>query len=140
MGKDSSHENYSNQILLISDDHNFNDLFKVFLKEYDCECIISESYKNIIHLFKNKFFNPSYCFLDYKLLRWNSEEIFKEIKKQRPSLKVIVLSHFLNTLLIDSITSVGHAFFIKKPSVIDYSFLKWIFSWLDVNKKDARFY
>lgn len=120
------------KFLLIDDDTEMSELFAIFSRNYDIEWVLARDGNKGIELVKNNDFDL--IFLDYKLLGLSGEETFREIRRIKPLPKIIILSGFLNTITIESISQIGYAIFIKKPNILSYDFFEFLFSIFNIRK------
>lgn len=121
------------KILLIDDDEDMCLLFKVFTENFNCSWELAHRGDQAIELLKHNKYDV--IILDYKLLAGPSgEETFRQIKRIQPKSNVAILSGFLNTILIDTISDIAPAIFIKKPTFLTYEFFEFLFNWMKIEK------
>lgn len=137
--------NASKKILIIDDEEEVFILFKRNEKEYNCSFTWASNGNDAIKLVSENDFD--FVILDYKFLNFykekgqeectvvfSCEETFKKIKNIKPNLPVAILSGYLSLFVIDTITDISNAAFIKKPKFYDAEFFVFLFSLLGVSK------
>jgi len=100
-------------VLVIDDDLNIQDMFKLFLKKSNLSrMIVGDGKEAIAALMKQKF---DLCFLDLQLPDFTGDEIYSIAKEQQPDLPIIIITGYPDSQILDNILKHGPVTVLKKP-------------------------
>ncbi len=118
------------KILLVEDDAPLTELMVLYTRKYQTEWVIVNSEHEAIHEMENHKFSA--IILDYRLLDGSSEKVLRASLRLQPESQVLVFSGFLSTLMIDTLSDIRYVSFIRKPTNLNQSFLKFLMNLLKV--------
>lgn len=104
-------------VLVVDDDENLQEMFKLFLKKAGFSRIIVGNGKDAIAALKKQKFD--FCFLDLVLPDITGDEIYKEAKHIDPELPIVIITGYPDSEMLDNILKMGPVTVLKKPLVVD---------------------
>lgn len=123
------------RILLVEDDAKVRDVFSQLFTEFNCILFEAEDGEKAVHLIQNHSFDL--IFLDLQLPKIDGIDVFKEVKKHRPTTPVMVISGFLDENVINAINKIGFACFVRKPFDFNRRFVSDLLSTVQVRRRDT---
>jgi excisionase family DNA binding protein len=100
-------------VLVVDDDPNIQDMFKLFLKKSNLSrMIVGDGKEAVAALMKQKF---DLCFLDLQLPDFTGDEIYAIAKEQQPDLPIIIITGYPDSQILDNILKHGPVTVLKKP-------------------------
>jgi excisionase family DNA binding protein len=100
-------------VLVVDDDENLQEMFKLFLKKAGFSRIIVGNGKNAIAALKKQKFDL--CFLDLVLPDITGDEIYQEAKAVDPDLPIVIITGYPDSQMLDNILKLGPVTVLKKP-------------------------
>ena len=119
LDRDVLHQDKQGQptVLVVDDDPGLQDLFRAFLKKIGfCRVVVGTAKEAIKCLGKQRF---DLMFLDLKLPDAPGELVFKTAKQIDPDLKVIVVTGYPDSEILDRILQVSPVTVLKKPLKVE---------------------
>ena len=104
-------------VLVVDDDPGLQDLFRTFLKKIGFSRVVVETAKEAIKCLGKQRFDL--MFLDLKLPDAPGELVFKTAKRLDPDLKVIVVTGYPDSEILDRILQVSPVTVLKKPLKVE---------------------
>jgi excisionase family DNA binding protein len=100
-------------VLVVDDDENLQNLFKVFLKKIGFSRVVVGTVKEaLIALEKQKF---DLLFLDLKLPDGPADDIYDLAKEVDPALPIVIITGYPDSEMLDRILAKGPITVLKKP-------------------------
>ncbi len=119
---DSTYEDASlggdETILLVDDEKVVRDMWGEILYELGYKVIISEGGKEVVDLIKERGKDIDLIILDIVMPKMGGKEIFKEVKKIEPNIKILVSSGYSANGQVGDVIKAGADGFIQKPASI----------------------
>ncbi|MCG6533938.1 MAG: ATP-binding protein, partial [Syntrophales bacterium LBB04] len=101
-------------ILLAEDDKDIQGLFKAIFEEYGYKLILAEDGQDAIRKFGEHKDNIQLAILDMIMPQKGGREVYEELKKMRPDIKVIFVSGYTGgKICLEGVLEEGLAFFQK---------------------------
>lgn len=104
-------------VLVVDDDENLQELFKLFLKKAGFSRIIVGNGRDALSALKKQKFDL--CFLDLMLPDITGDEIYREAKTIDPELPIVIITGYPDSTMLDNILKLGPVTVLKKPLQID---------------------
>lgn len=102
------------RVLIIDDEQIIVNVLKRVLETHSFEVDFLNSGEKMFDKIKN--FNPSVVFLDVKMQGGeNGLELLRELKKEYPDMKVVMMSGYTSKETIEEASNYGADVFLKKP-------------------------
>lgn len=119
LDRDILHENGSGQptVLVVDDDLDIQELFKLFLKKTGLSRLVVGSGKEAIAALKKQKFD--FLFLDLVLPDITGDEIYKQAKAIDPDLPIVIITGFPDSDMLDNILKFGPVTVLKKPLKVE---------------------
>lgn len=106
------------RLLIIEDDPNLNELFRISLEEYHADPIFATSGDDAIRMIEDPAVAEfDRVILDYMLPGMSGFDVTATIIRIRPKLPIIIFSGFLTTETILKVSRLGLVGFAYKPSM-----------------------
>ena len=100
-------------VLVVDDDPGLQDLFRTFLKKIGFSRLVVGTAKEAIKSLRKQRFDL--MFLDLKLPDAPGDQVFKTAKQIDPDLKVIVITGYPDSEILDRILQISPVTVLKKP-------------------------
>ena len=115
LDRDILHEEREGQptILVVDDDKGIQGLFKLFLKKSGFSRVVVGSGEEAISALKKQKFDL--CFLDLVLPDMNGDEVYREAKEVDAQLRVVIVTGYPDSEILDNILKLGPVTVLKKP-------------------------
>ena len=115
LDRDVLHQDKQGQptVLVVDDDPGLQDLFRTFLKKIGFSRVVVGTAKEAIKCLGKQRFDL--MFLDLKLPDAPGDQVFKTAKQIDPDLKVIVVTGYPDSEILDRILQVSPVTVLKKP-------------------------
>lgn len=104
-------------VLVVDDDENLQEMFKLFLKKAGFSRIVVGNGKDAVAALKKQKFD--FCFLDLVLPDMSGDEIYKEAKTIDPELPIVIITGYPDSDMLDNILKMGPVTVLKKPLELD---------------------
>ena len=104
-------------VLVVDDDLSLQELFKSFLKKIGFSRVVVGTAKDAISSLRKQKFDL--MFLDLQLPDAPGDEVYKSAKSLYPDLKVIVITGYPNSEMLDRILQISPVTVLKKPLKIE---------------------
>src|SRR5471032_2137415 len=108
-----SEESGQPTVLVVDDDENLQEMFKLFLKKTGFSRIIVGNGKDALAALKKQKFDL--CFLDLMLPDTTGDEIYKEAKTIDADLPIVIITGYPDSAMLDNILKMGPVTVLKKP-------------------------
>jgi excisionase family DNA binding protein len=105
-------------VLVVDDDPDLQELFKVFLKKIGFSRVVVGTAKDAIHSLRKQKFDL--MFLDLQLPDGTGDEVYKTAKQIDPDLNVIVITGYPDSEMLDRILQISPVTVLKKPLKIEH--------------------
>jgi excisionase family DNA binding protein len=112
-----SEESGQPTVLVVDDDENLQEMFKLFLKKTGFSRIIVGNGKDAIAALKKQKFDL--CFLDLLLPDITGDQIYTEAKKIDPQLPIVIITGYPDSTMLDNILKHGPVTVLKKPLQVE---------------------
>jgi excisionase family DNA binding protein len=100
-------------VLVVDDDEEIQNMFKVFLKRAGfSRLIVGTGKEAFAALEKQKF---DLCFLDLQLPDITGDEIYSSAKEKDPDLPIVIITGYPDSQMLDNILKHGPVTVLKKP-------------------------
>ena len=115
LDRDVLHQDKQGQptVLVVDDDPGLQDLFRTFLKKIGFSRLVVGTAKEAIKSLRKQRFDL--MFLDLKLPDAPGDQVFKTAKQIDPDLKVIVITGYPDSEILDRILQISPVTVLKKP-------------------------
>jgi excisionase family DNA binding protein len=100
-------------VLVVDDDEELHDLFKLFLKKAGLSRLIVGTGKEALAALQKQKFDL--CYLDLQLPDITGDEIYAIAKEKYPDMPVVVITGFPDSQMLDNILRHGPITVLKKP-------------------------
>jgi excisionase family DNA binding protein len=119
LDRDILHEQGGGQptVLVVDDDPNLQELFKLFLKKTGFSRLIVGTGKEALAALKKQKFD--FVFLDLVLPDITGDQIYKEAKAIDPELPIVIITGYPDSAMLDNILKFGPVTVLKKPLQVD---------------------
>ena len=104
-------------VLVVDDDENLQEMFKLFLKKTGFSRIIVGNGKEALAALRKQKFDL--CFLDLMLPDITGDEIYREAKKIDPELPIVIITGYPDSTMLDNILKMGPVTVLKKPLQVE---------------------
>jgi excisionase family DNA binding protein len=104
-------------VLVVDDDPDLQELFKVFLKKIGFSRVVVGTAKDAISSLRKQKFDL--MFLDLQLPDASGDQVYKTAKSLDPELNVIVITGYPDSEMLDRILQVSPVTVLKKPLKIE---------------------
>jgi DNA-binding response OmpR family regulator len=118
------------KVLIVEDDPDFAESLTIALGVHNCKVDIASSGEEAIRKFKNLCYDIT--FMDIKLPGKNGVECLAEIIEICPTARVVMMTGFSETALLDKARQAGAVDILRKPFR-----LKEMFSFIDRLQKES---
>jgi excisionase family DNA binding protein len=112
-----SEESGQPTVLVVDDDENLQEMFKLLLKKTGFSRIIVGNGKDAIAALKKQKFDL--CFLDLLLPDITGDQIYTEAKKIDPQLPIVIITGYPDSTMLDNILKHGPVTVLKKPLQVE---------------------
>ncbi len=119
LDRDILHEEGSGQptVLVVDDDPNLQELFKLFLKKTGFSRLIVGTGKEALAALKKQKFDL--LFLDLALPDITGDEIYKQAREIDASLPIVIITGYPDSTMLDNILKFGPVTVLKKPLQVE---------------------
>ena len=105
-------------VLVVDDDENLQEMFKLFLKKAGFSRIIVGNGKDALAALKKQKFDL--CFLDLVLPDTTGDEIYKEAKTIDPTLPIVIITGYPDSVMLANILKMGPVTVLEKPLQLEH--------------------
>jgi excisionase family DNA binding protein len=119
LDKDILKEEKSGQptVLVVDDDENLQNLFKVFLRKIGFSRVVVGTVKEALAAIEKQKFDL--IFLDLKLPDGPADDIYDAAKEQQPDCPIIIITGYPDSAMLDRILARGPITVLKKPLKVE---------------------
>jgi CheY-like chemotaxis protein len=100
------------RILIIDDEDTLRDLYRRLMVQYFCEIKDVPTGADALELISREDFDL--VLLDYMLPGEDGTEIFRQIRKLRPAISVVIISGYIDNDMVNKLAKVGFSALIPK--------------------------
>ena len=119
LDKDILKEEKSGQptVLVVDDDENLQNLFKVFLRKIGFSRVVVGTVKEALAAIEKQKFDL--IFLDLKLPDGPADDVYDAAKEQQPDCPIIIITGYPDSAMLDRILARGPITVLKKPLKVE---------------------
>ncbi len=118
-GRDRNNNHINDTVMVIDDEQTVLAVAEAMLKKLDFKVLTENDSRKTLDLFKNNKEKISLVILDMTMPYMDGSEIFKQLKKIKPDVKVILTSGYNEQAAINHFTEKDLAGFIQKPYTLE---------------------
>jgi excisionase family DNA binding protein len=104
-------------VLVVDDDENLQNLFKVFLRKIGFSRVVVGSVKEALAAIEKQKFDL--IFLDLKLPDGPADDVYDAAKEQQPDCPIIIITGYPDSAMLDRILARGPITVLKKPLKVE---------------------
>jgi excisionase family DNA binding protein len=104
-------------VLVVDDDENLQNLFKVFLRKIGFSRVVVGSVKEALAAIEKQKFDL--IFLDLKLPDGPADDVYDAAKEQQPDCPIIIITGYPDSEMLDRILARGPITVLKKPLKVE---------------------
>jgi excisionase family DNA binding protein len=104
-------------VLVVDDDENLQNLFKVFLRKIGFSRVVVGSVKEALAAIEKQKFDL--IFLDLKLPDGPADDVYEAAKEQQPDCPIIIITGYPDSAMLDRILARGPITVLKKPLKVE---------------------
>jgi excisionase family DNA binding protein len=104
-------------VLVVDDDENLQNLFKVFLRKIGFSRVVVGSVKEALAAIEKQKFDL--IFLDLKLPDGPADDVYDMAKEQQPDCPIIIITGYPDSAMLDRILAKGPITVLKKPLKVE---------------------
>jgi excisionase family DNA binding protein len=119
LDKDILKEEKSGQptVLVVDDDENLQNLFKVFLRKIGFSRVVVGTVKEALAAIEKQKFDL--IFLDLKLPDGPADDVYDAAKEQQPDCPIVIITGYPDSAMLDRILARGPITVLKKPLKVE---------------------
>jgi excisionase family DNA binding protein len=119
LDKDILKEEKSGQptVLVVDDDENLQNLFKVFLRKIGFSRVVVGTVKEALAAIEKQKFDL--IFLDLKLPDGPADDVYDMAKEQQPDCPIVIMTGYPDSAMLDRILAKGPITVLKKPLKVE---------------------
>lgn len=119
LDKDILKEEKSGQptVLVVDDDENLQNLFKVFLRKIGFSRVVVGTVKEALAAIEKQKFDL--IFLDLKLPDGPADDVYDAAKEQQPDSPIVIITGYPDSAMLDRILARGPITVLKKPLKVE---------------------
>jgi excisionase family DNA binding protein len=104
-------------VLVVDDDENLQNLFKVFLRKIGFSRVVVGTVKEALAAVEKQKFDL--IFLDLKLPDGPADDVYDMAKEQQPDCPIIIITGYPDSAMLDRILAKGPITVLKKPLKVE---------------------
>ena len=104
-------------VLVVDDDENLQNLFKVFLRKIGFSRVVVGTVKEALAAIEKQKFDL--IFLDLKLPDGPADDVYDAAKEQQPDCPIIIITGYPDSAMLDRILARGPITVLKKPLKVE---------------------
>jgi excisionase family DNA binding protein len=104
-------------VLVVDDDENLQNLFKVFLRKIGFSRVVVGTVKEALAAIEKQKFDL--IFLDLKLPDGPADDVYEMAKEQQPDCPIIIITGYPDSAMLDRILAKGPITVLKKPLKVE---------------------
>jgi excisionase family DNA binding protein len=104
-------------VLVVDDDENLQNLFKVFLRKIGFSRVVVGTVKEALSAIEKQKFDL--IFLDLKLPDGPADDVYDMAKEQQPTCPIIIITGYPDSAMLDRILAKGPITVLKKPLKVE---------------------
>ena len=104
-------------VLVVDDDENLQNLFKVFLRKIGFSRVVVGTVKEALAAVEKQKFDL--IFLDLKLPDGPADDVYDMAKEQQPDCPIIIITDYPDSAMLDRILAKGPITVLKKPLKVE---------------------
>jgi excisionase family DNA binding protein len=104
-------------VLVVDDDENLQNLFKVFLRKIGFSRVVVGTVKEALAAIEKQKFDL--IFLDLKLPDGPADDVYDMAKEQQPDCPIIIITGYPDSAMLDRILAKGPITVLKKPLKVE---------------------
>jgi len=104
-------------VLVVDDDENLQNLFKVFLRKIGFSRVVVGTVKEALAAIEKQKFDL--IFLDLKLPDGPADDVYDAAKEQQPDSPIVIITGYPDSAMLDRILARGPITVLKKPLKVE---------------------
>jgi excisionase family DNA binding protein len=104
-------------VLVVDDDENLQNLFKVFLRKIGFSRVVVGTVKEALAAIEKQKFDL--IFLDLKLPDGPADDVYDAAKEQQPDCPIVIITGYPDSAMLDRILARGPITVLKKPLKVE---------------------
>ncbi len=104
-------------VLVVDDDENLQNLFKVFLRKIGFSRVVVGTVKEALSAIEKQKFDL--IFLDLKLPDGPADDVYDMAKEQQPDCPIVIITGYPDSAMLDRILAKGPITVLKKPLKVE---------------------
>jgi excisionase family DNA binding protein len=104
-------------VLVVDDDENLQNLFKVFLRKIGFSRVVVGTVKEALSAIEKQKFDL--IFLDLKLPDGPADDVYDMAKEQQPACPIVIITGYPDSAMLDRILAKGPITVLKKPLKVE---------------------
>jgi len=104
-------------VLVVDDDENLQNLFKVFLRKIGFSRVVVGTVKEALAAVEKQKFDL--IFLDLKLPDGPADDVYDMAKEQQPDCPIVIITGYPDSAMLDRILAKGPITVLKKPLKVE---------------------